>query len=231
MLPSLLTKIQSMLDFLSKEPYLGQLIPFLSSNICPYGEVTAIYVGRLGEDGSIECVHAYGFSTTENVTGSKVKLTEDRPLAEALRLNRTIVRRRKDSHQYKDYVPLDVSTPWESMAVIPVRMRTVFGFSFVKDLTTIEGIEDYVQCIKTLLEFFDLTNNNAQLSTRLRDSFGATDALTARQEKILSLIRENRTNAQIAHAVGFSESLVKQETIIIYRKLGVSGRKELIPTA
>jgi DNA-binding NarL/FixJ family response regulator len=36
------------------------------------------------------------------------------------------------------------------------------------------------------------------------------------------------TNAQIAGEVGYSESLVRQETIQIFRVLGVSGRKEII---
>jgi DNA-binding NarL/FixJ family response regulator len=35
------------------------------------------------------------------------------------------------------------------------------------------------------------------------------------------------TNAQIAHEIGYSESLIRQETVVIYRKLGVSGRKEI----
>ena len=36
------------------------------------------------------------------------------------------------------------------------------------------------------------------------------------------------TNAQIAAEIGYSESLVRQETIQIFRILGVSGRKEII---
>jgi DNA-binding CsgD family transcriptional regulator len=35
------------------------------------------------------------------------------------------------------------------------------------------------------------------------------------------------TNDEIAELIGFSASLVKQETIIIFSKLGLSGRKDL----
>jgi DNA-binding CsgD family transcriptional regulator len=43
---------------------------------------------------------------------------------------------------------------------------------------------------------------------------------------ILKLIAEGRTNAAIADVLGYSESLIRQETIKIYAKLGCSGRNE-----
>jgi DNA-binding CsgD family transcriptional regulator len=52
-------------------------------------------------------------------------------------------------------------------------------------------------------------------------------SLTLRQWEILAGIRSGKTNAQIAEYLGFSESLIRQETVQIYRKLGVSGRKEI----
>jgi len=48
--------------------------------------------------------------------------------------------------------------------------------------------------------------------------------LTERQAVVLEHICAGRTNAQIAHLVGFSESTVRQETMAIYRTLGVDGR-------
>lgn len=48
--------------------------------------------------------------------------------------------------------------------------------------------------------------------------------LTERQTVVLDHICAGRTNAQIAHVVGFSESTVRQETMAIYRTLGVDGR-------
>lgn len=53
-------------------------------------------------------------------------------------------------------------------------------------------------------------------------------ALTFRQWSIAEAIRRGMTNPAIAKDLGFSESLVRQETMQIYRKLAVTGRKELI---
>lgn len=52
------------------------------------------------------------------------------------------------------------------------------------------------------------------------------DTLTQRQELILKLIAEGRTNNDIADILGYSESLIRQETIKIYATLGCSGRSE-----
>lgn len=54
------------------------------------------------------------------------------------------------------------------------------------------------------------------------DGFGLTD----RERAILRRITEGRTNPHIAAELAFSVSTIRMDTISIYRKLGVSGRKE-----
>ena len=228
MQPALLTKIQTLLDFLSKEPYLAQLVPFLSENVCPDDELATVYVGRLDENGNINCIQAFGYSTGENVTKAKIHIDEDRPIAESLRLNRILLLKDENTKKYKEFNQLDPSQSWESAALIPIGMGTLFGFNFVKDVTRIEGINQYLKCLQSVLGFFEINQANSHLSRRFRDPAKSQEQLSVRQEKILALIRQNKTNSQIANAIGFSESLVKQETMIIYRKLGVEGRNELI---
>ena len=50
--------------------------------------------------------------------------------------------------------------------------------------------------------------------------------LSERQDLILKLLSEGRTNGDIADILGYSESLIRQETIRIYAALGCSGRAE-----
>jgi DNA-binding NarL/FixJ family response regulator len=54
--------------------------------------------------------------------------------------------------------------------------------------------------------------------------------LTERQSLILDLIKSGMTNIAIAHKMGYSESLIRQETMAIYQKLGIDGRKDLTRT-
>lgn len=52
--------------------------------------------------------------------------------------------------------------------------------------------------------------------------------LTSRQLVILHELRKGKTNSTIANDLDYSESLIRQETIEIYRKMNISGRKELM---
>ena len=55
---------------------------------------------------------------------------------------------------------------------------------------------------------------------------GAPPELTSRQAAILALVAEDRSNSEIAHLLGFSESTVKQELQRTLRSLDVPGRRE-----
>ena len=59
---------------------------------------------------------------------------------------------------------------------------------------------------------------------RRRSNHGET--LSERQQVILKMISEGRTNGDIAEILGYSESLIRQETIRIYAILGCNGRHE-----
>jgi len=57
------------------------------------------------------------------------------------------------------------------------------------------------------------------------------ETLTKRQLEILEWMSQNLTNAQIAQRVGYSESTVRQETVVIYRVLGAEGRRHAVRIA
>jgi DNA-binding CsgD family transcriptional regulator len=52
------------------------------------------------------------------------------------------------------------------------------------------------------------------------------ESLTERQLTVLRLMAEGKTNAQIAQELILSESTIRQETVKIYRALGVHARNE-----
>lgn len=57
------------------------------------------------------------------------------------------------------------------------------------------------------------------------------EPLTERQIAILHMLAKGMTNPQIAARIGFSDSTVRQETMHIYRYLGVAGRREAVHVA
>jgi DNA-binding CsgD family transcriptional regulator len=59
----------------------------------------------------------------------------------------------------------------------------------------------------------------------------APEQLTTRQIQIIQLIGAGLTNGQIGKELALSESTIRQETIKIYKSLGVSGREEALKSA
>jgi DNA-binding CsgD family transcriptional regulator len=55
--------------------------------------------------------------------------------------------------------------------------------------------------------------------------------LSTRQSAILQFLSRGFTNPQIAQRIGFSDSTVRQETMVIYRFLGVHDRREAVRAA
>jgi DNA-binding CsgD family transcriptional regulator len=53
------------------------------------------------------------------------------------------------------------------------------------------------------------------------------DRLTAREADVLELLRTGQANAQIAEALSISVETVRTHARNIYRKLGVSSRRDL----
>ena len=68
------------------------------------------------------------------------------------------------------------------------------------------------------------------VGTGLRQHVPA-DQLTARQLQILRLMADDMTNSQIAMRIGYSESTVRQETMAIYKFLGIHERHEAVRAA
>lgn len=78
------------------------------------------------------------------------------------------------------------------------------------------------------------TNDLSVLQSAASTGLGrrpAPSVLTDRQTQILQLMAKGLTNSQIAKRVGFSESTVRQETMVIYRYFGVGGRREAVRLA
>ena len=108
----------------------------------------------------------------------------------------------------------------------PATSRRIYIFAFVDEIERFENMVEYFECLRSILTFWETLQESRSIKAVTKPKFNEI-ALTQRQERILDLINQGKTNAMIAIQLGYSESLIRQETIIIYRKLGVDGRREL----
>jgi DNA-binding NarL/FixJ family response regulator len=130
--------------------------------------------------------------------------------------------------EFPDFVHFDRLSSWESMVVIPVTLARAYGFSFAMDLRQLDGINQYLEAVASLLKVYEcaLELKNTLGSRSYIDS-SEVQPLTQRQTTILESLKNGMTNKEIAELIGYSESLVRHETMIIYKKLRVEGRHQL----
>jgi DNA-binding NarL/FixJ family response regulator len=78
------------------------------------------------------------------------------------------------------------------------------------------------------LESLDLGNT---MNSEIRPTPATAEDLSPRQLTILSHIQHGLVNLEIAKALMLSESTIRQETVRIYRALGVGNRHEAVKMA
>jgi DNA-binding CsgD family transcriptional regulator len=141
--------------------------------------------------------------------------------------------------RYIGFTHVDLQTPWRSLVVIPTAGRLVATLHLLCDMDDPDFAILYFQIVGAILSFYqheELRPLNQQSGLgKVAEQESPVIArievgrpLTERQQMILSMIKELKSNPQIAALMGYSESLIRQETIIIYKKLGVSGRNEIL---
>ena len=71
----------------------------------------------------------------------------------------------------------------------------------------------------------------ARSRCRATHSESAPLAVTARQRRVLELVRAGASNGQIAVQVGYSEKTIKNDLTALYRLLGATSRADLVARA
>jgi len=88
------------------------------------------------------------------------------------------------------------------------------------------------QLLSQLGAFFVEVRPRYSIQTRANGNGHHTpQQLTTRQIQIVQLIGASLTNGQIGKELSLSESTIRQETIKIYKSMGVSGRGEAVAAA
>ena len=224
-----LERIKKISDFLAKVPHPDQAIEFLSLHISPIDEVAVAFRGIVDPDGAIRCVNIKGFSKNEIITKTQLNLSDNRPISVSARTQKLIWARFETvSEEFPDFYHFDRRTPWESQIALPVGLTRVYSFSFPSDHSNHEGMNSYIESVASMLKVYKsaLDFKNA-IGPRNFIEESEVQPLSERQNRILELLKLGKTNKEIAEAIDYSESLVRHETMIIYKKLRVEGRHEL----
>jgi len=108
-------------------------------------------------------------------------------------------------------------------------------FSFAKDqacsLTNVDRISDsagFLNTIKILAQYVSIYVLNQEKQSSKKISEQQSVQLNDRRTLIASLLAQGWENRKIAEELGFSESLIRKETMAIFKYYGISHRDEML---
>lgn len=208
---------------------------FLNFEIFNYLECRAVYFAQLTQEGSLRPVADFGFSKGAVESWGEFPLTFEIPITSAVRQNSCIYVDSPDDLYSKFPVMKQVDKidhEWNSIMAVPIH---AFGVYSITSYGKPKKDAEHERFLRTVGQLASVALSKCHLIEKLQGSkvrsvptAGGKQQLTERQKVIKDLILRGLTNVQIATEIGFSESLVRQETISIYAALKVSGRKELL---
>jgi DNA-binding CsgD family transcriptional regulator len=173
----------------------------------------------LNNRGTLHCIGSYGIEAFD--PQAQINLFEESPLSDAI--NSKTVWFDKVVRQDREVV----------LWVLPLLKADVPVGASVSITDAKEEIEAFSQ------EAADISSSTGAIyldSLGLKNLFRETPQaqegeLTERQYEILLAMARGETNAQIAHQLILSESSIKQESVRIFRSLGVGSRQQAVAKA
>jgi len=152
------------------------------------------------------------------------------PLTNAIRNNQIIVIQNDPALLLQYPEAAGLPDGWVSGIVIPAYPIGCMFFSASELFEISHEKEIMLTAIGSLLGLYAsrLPTELVHLAIKVKEKIQLEPVpLTERQLVIAGLLERGFSNSQIGLEIGYSESLVRQETISIYKKLNVTGREAM----
>ena len=191
------------------------------------------FIGEITQKGTLAVTHAFGIQAREIESWKEIPLTSETPISVSISENKPVwLDLAQDKYELfpamKKFRGHGINA---TLILIPVRK---FGIPLgaIGLFSRYEVEETFFLDI-----FFELVAGIISSSLNASSSFVTSlptlkprtsihEILSTREENILEMLGRSKTNAQIANDLGLDDSVVRQDTIHIYRKLGINSRSE-----
>ena len=226
-------RLSNIANYLSSERNVSAAIQYLALNACISGEPSRVYLARVKSDLTLYHYASFGFSSEFLEGNATFDLSKNLLLSRALQSSTVIIREHDDDyrHEFHKITTVADESKWKSTVFLPLLPDYAATLNTPIHIPNNNDTRQYFEVLRSILSLYlhlihtDDSSTERQ-STRSRGSLNGKD-LTNRQQNILTLIKDGKTNGAIASQMGYSESLIRQETMIIYQKLGVNGRRDI----
>jgi DNA-binding NarL/FixJ family response regulator len=181
------------------------------------------------QDGRLTIKGYFGASPQEiGITDGALSIFDDHPASLSIRQD-SMVCRELSFRKSASIKPIVIAWPVESNA------RILGSIVLITDsrCDSIDENREFLDALALLINntlSSRLDRRNPRSNSKSNGNGPHPEKLSERQEVILKLIAEGRTNGDIAEILGYSESLIRQETIKIYAILNCNGRQEAAQT-
>lgn len=230
-------KIIDLIDYLTISTVKpNDLSRFLMLSTFDFISPESVYIAKVNNEGVISPVDGFGFDLNKYREYLNFPLNCELPICKSIRDNQIILVPNLEiwDREYSDKFNLPKTGKWQSIVSFPVRKNGLPIGAVIVMGTEQFYFDDYLyDFIRTISSVVSL-----QISRIPDGCFGSiefndstnldTKYLTKRQMQILAQMAAERTNAEIAKLLGFSESTIRHETMRIYNSLNVRGRKEAV---
>ena len=227
------TKITELSGFLSRSPRsYNEVAQFLSLRILNDFQPVCLYIAELIETGVLCPLGSFGYESKDIANFQEVSLQEKTPMTLAVSSNDVVVVDNEVT-KLKQFTVLEVmqSNPnWKSLISVPAYPNG--GFTFLSAITVDlkEADQLFLIAVGALLGLYGQSIPPALVdAARIAKEQTNLEGfpLTQRQLVIAGMLERGHSNFEISQEIGFSESLIRQESVAIYEKLNVSGRKAM----
>lgn len=229
--------MSDLIAFLAERPTPDQVAQFLVlQSLKEFGPRAAL-ICIFFSDGSVHAVGSFGLPQDAVRGVQRRSLWDDTPAVNAIREGNPVIRNGATAHK-QDFATtkshIDHEFPNIAWPLVAGNQRVGslqihFSESFDSDGIS-ETLDDLSGLIGLYLVFQNLNHGSAYTEMK-QPTHSSLENLTDRQMQILQLLAQGMTNPQIAARIGYSDSTVRQETMAIYRHLGVSGRRDAVDMA
>lgn len=226
-------KILAFSNFLARPPKsYNEIAQYLVMNTFSEESFLTIYIGELTETGVVCVLGGFGWNAIEYSAFTDLPIQAKFPITDAIRTNEVIVLKHDAAFEveYPLMTEIKTSVEWISGVAIPVYPIGGMALYSSKEIELTQSMKVFFVAIGSLLGLYAsrLPTSLVEVAINVKQKIDLPQIpLSDRQLVIAGLLEQGFNNAQIAEEIGYSESLIRQETVAIYRKLQVTGRKAM----
>jgi transcriptional regulator with GAF, ATPase, and Fis domain len=189
----------------------------------------AVYIGLVESEGYLSLKATFGFKQDYIEQWKRIPLTLNIPIIEAVRSESEVIFLTREDFfaNYPQVTTLGtVDHEWESCVTTSIQSDGAFMLIF-NEVPKVDPEFNFLLRSTGHLIALHL-EGSVPIYKAFQNAKTSAEELTPRQKIIRDLLAKGFTNAHIAKEIGYSESLVRQESIVIYAAHRISGRRELI---